>query len=362
MVLRTISSMRIHSILALIFLAINCLSSSGVAKSSSEDKKSKALGVQIKVSVLKDIRQIQPKKDPSLALKVGKSLDEGGGSDGGGNPEEMNTLAYPDEALLPALELAFKKIDKSSYSEKFLDNLKEELAALAQDHKFLLVDSLNIVSSSNTTNYVVSFTGKKYLSLDGITDLEISAPIYLAKKTLNYSVEKLAELVLHETLHHLFIQALAGDEDFISDLAQSLMAESQDVSLERALKYGIYIRQGIIKRSQLAFFLSNLYKKETGKVRENIEERLNEILPPQVQDMSLVELAQFLSDEIYSYNYRKSRDDMHASQVLFAIQKEMKGVEKMSPSDFYCGKKSKVTSWSKARCVDDSQRTLKEIF
>jgi Zn-dependent protease with chaperone function len=140
--------------------------------------------------------------------------DRGGDTAGGGDPLELVAVPYSDtEGLKRAIAIIEKDILKSGYSDEFVDQVLLELNDLAKEKKIRMLPALLILGdNAGPEGYQKPKDANTFIALGGMTDLKSGATIFLAERLLKESSEKLAEVLLHEVIHHIVSHGLSDDE------------------------------------------------------------------------------------------------------------------------------------------------------
>jgi hypothetical protein len=209
-------------------------------------------------------------------LAVSQSTFAGGMDGNGGDPYETYAEAYPDQKKLSdAISLALQKVRDAKYVdgastklEVFLPALSNEIESLAKESKFLYIPLILDPRNSGP----VADKGK-IKALGALTTNAKGSHIYLTGKTLDYSNDQLAKLIIHETLHHFdrFKGYISNsDEIFVEAFAVAIMNGEITKNLNSALSQDFkifrpYIAEGVIDRDQLfwmimASFAQDCYK------------------------------------------------------------------------------------------------------
>lgn len=179
----------------------------------------------------------------------------------GGDPIQVIAKPYPQEAQLnEAIGIAKTKIIAVSYSNDFTARMVTELDALKTAGQYFLLPDIILLGpsggDSETAGYTLPTDANTFISLGGMTETEVGAPVYLAQRVLSYSSEELAGLLAHEVAHHIIAKPLAANEDFVTDLQKSIENGLKTKALERAMTSGIYSDNGsvVAKEFGVAFF------------------------------------------------------------------------------------------------------------
>jgi hypothetical protein len=180
------------------------------------------------------------------------------GTDGhGGDPLEIEAVEYPDSTgLAKAIGTIKAQLLISQYPDAFKQRILAEIESLRIEKKYLLVESLMVVREvTGAEGIALPKDLKTFKSLGALTGDHSGDPIYFSSRVLRYVDAKLAELILHEVAHHLVTPALSEDEEFIVAFAASVTKGTYDVAIDKAIRTGIYVRNGIIPGKQFAEFM-----------------------------------------------------------------------------------------------------------
>lgn len=182
----------------------------------------------------------------------------GGGDPGGGHPLLVKAVSYPDQAgLNRAIALALSRLQASHYPQEFKNQLALEITTLKEADLFRFLPELILLQSlegseleQNKSEEIDIADDMVFTSLGAITWLKPGTAVIFSNRATKYDTEALAELLLHEVIHHVAPISLSKDDTFVEDLAQSIVSGETDADLDLAFKIGTYFRPGMISRDQ----------------------------------------------------------------------------------------------------------------
>ena len=182
---------------------------------------------------LKKILNERPEQSKSeIASPTQLLLAKGGGADagGGGDPERVAVAEYPERnKLAKALKLALEKVNQCRYADIFKILVSDEIQKLAEGNRFKYIPTLFFIDQTNTAKRSGQKSAtEEFGSLGAMTAFQSDAFVYLSTKTLQYTNDQLAKLLLHETLHHILSYSLTTNDDLVEKLALSIFDSSAD--------------------------------------------------------------------------------------------------------------------------------------
>lgn len=190
----------------------------------------------------------------TLIAPVFAGSESGGGSD----PLEIVAKPYSDSVqLLAAIKLAQDKIQASSLKDEYKDSFLSDLNALASSNKFKTLPAMIIMGGGQQDGgYELPADADRFISLGGMTKFEAGAPVYFAERVKEYTVEKLAHLVIHEVFHHILPAGLKNDEKFVELITTAVDSGVEDERIEKAfLVHGFYRKDYISRESFIKAYL-----------------------------------------------------------------------------------------------------------
>jgi hypothetical protein len=155
-----------------------------------------------------------------------------------------------------AIEIVKDKLQVSAYPENFKSRIIAEISALKDADLFRYIPEIIILPSLGNSDTEgggkdVIADDQTFMSLGGMTWLKPNAAVIFSNRAKQYTAEDLAELLLHEVIHHVVSNSLSRDEDFVEELAGSIISGQKNSKLEQALQIGAYFRQELISADQL---------------------------------------------------------------------------------------------------------------
>jgi hypothetical protein len=183
-----------------------------------------------------DLQKLRQKN--SEQTQVGSSTAEssassiensaGGFNGGGGDPRLIKAISYPDLAGLDrAIELVQTSLTSSQYSDEFKGRINDEILSLKNCDKFKMLPYLIILGPGmGPEGYALPNDAGSFIALGATTDFKIGATVFMAERLQKYNTEDLANVILHEAIHHVMPLALSEDEDFVRDLSNSIISKA----------------------------------------------------------------------------------------------------------------------------------------
>jgi hypothetical protein len=264
----------------------------------------------------------------TIALTAFNTLPALAGVDsGGGDPLAISAIDFSDQDLLnSAISEASNRVQNSSYDSVLKDSIQQEIAKLRDNRKFLLLPSLIILSQENAPEgYTVPTDIRSFLALGGMTAPKKDAPIYFAERVLNYSTEKMTELLLHEVLHHVLPEGLTEDETFVTDLAANFFTDESDKnqSLALALETGVYPRSEYISFKQVLHFIRPFifYTNNNDNSDFDFEKRIQKNFPRNIATSSVsgfIANVAYATSAQYGGNSDPIKIDTHRGLAVLA--------------------------------------------
>lgn len=178
----------------------------------------------------------------AAALVLTPILSKAGDSDHGGDPQVVVPVTFPDaKKLESAIQLLSANLTSGNYDEAFSANFLKEMTTLFSQNKFLLVPDNGIFlgADRHQGDY------EDLMSLGAMTKSEIGAEVYFAQRTVNYSVQKIAEVIAQEIPHHIVAKPLGADEEFVNLLGTLLAHGIYDAKINQALERGARVSSSI---------------------------------------------------------------------------------------------------------------------
>ena len=166
-------------------------------------------------------------------------MAKGGGADagGGGDAERVAVEEYPERVrLVKSIELVIEKVNTCHYADVFKILVRDEIQKLAEGNKFKYIPTLFFIDQVSAAKQSGQKSAtEEFGSLGAMTPFQSDAFVYLSAKTLKYSNEQLAKLLLHETLHHILSYSLTTNDDLVEKLALSIFDSSADRMISEKL-------------------------------------------------------------------------------------------------------------------------------
>lgn len=302
---------------------------------------------------------------------------EGAGGHGG-DPFEVYAETYPDQTKLDAgLTRALTVVTSSVLPASLKNEIAGEISTLRAASKFLYLESLLVVQVEAPDTYRIPTDLRTFTALGGMTSHERGSPVYLSKRTLGYTTDEFARLVIHEVLHHVLEDTLAESEPFINALASDLWATGGgNERIIRALENGFYVAPGapidIAKmfrsRAWADVWLKwcnrgGLFGWRPGvescssRIR-SLSHNLERAIGPDASEMTLLSLVRELSKAVYSTGVYEGRQPVYDRNVLYFVVRsaELSGLPR--PNHGYC--RVRVRAFSS--CPVDKLYKVKDFF
>lgn len=280
---------------------------------------------------------------------------EGAGGHGG-DPFEVYAESYPDQTKLDAgLTRALTVVTSSVLPASLKNEIVGEISTLRAASKFLYLESLLVVQVEAPDTYRIPTDLRTFTALGGMTSHERGSPVYLSKRTLAYTTDEFARLVIHEVLHHVLEDTLAESETYINALVSDLWATGGGSErITKALENGFYVAPGApidiarMFRSRYWFdvWMKWCNRKDVLGWRPGVEscssrirylsDNLQRAIGSDASEMTLLELVRELSRAIYSTGVYKRRQLVYDTNVLGFVTRsaELSGLPK--PTHGYC--------------------------
>lgn len=179
-----------------------------------------------------------------LASVQSASAAEGAGGHGG-DPFITQAEVYPDSAKLNrSVVILRQKLVATDLQEQLKQRMLAVLDGLVSNKRMLYLDSIILIESESSDTYKLPQDLHSFRSLGAMTSLVAGSPIYLSKKTLSYSDDKLAQILTHELLHQTLESLLASDERFIDDLVAKIWSPQSLKRMNQFIAEEVYIVPG----------------------------------------------------------------------------------------------------------------------
>ena len=183
-------------------------------------------------------------------------------SDGGGHPLLVIAQPYPRP---DQLDRAFKRVIQAIYQSNAPESLRAavivEYDTLRSQDKFKLLPEILIVTSG-PEGHIKPSDPTHFISLGGMTANQAGAHVFFSQRVTDYDDDKLADLILHEILHHVLPIRAAEDEAFVHTLAGTILNGRIDHRQQVAIRTGIVMRDGYISGHGLARWLALNFKRQ----------------------------------------------------------------------------------------------------
>ncbi len=174
---------------------------------------------------------------------------------GGGDPFLVNAQPFPDpQKLEQSVESVKAIVQASNLSASTKVAIVSEINYLQEQDKFLYLESIILLGSDAPEGYTIPTDAGKFLGLGAMTAKEKGSNVYFSSRSLNHSSEKFSKLLLHEVLHHILLDGLSSDEDFIERLSSEIMSGNISPEMLNAVRTHIWMRPGYIASAQLFDF------------------------------------------------------------------------------------------------------------
>lgn len=245
-----------------------------------------------------------------LLLSFSAVANDKGGN--GAEPFETYAKDFPEpEKLEAAIHLAREKISSVKMSEILQKHLLDDLSDLVEKKKFRFLDNIVIITNAESS-YQMPRDYNSFIGLGAMTGSRPGNAIYFSGKSLEFDVEKLAKVIIHELLHHVLALPLSHDEKFVEDFATGIMEGAVSPRLEYGYRRFFYPRTGMVLRKQLLYSVASLYYVRT----------YNDLGLACQEDLDCFEDAMERFDEKYfgklPENLAKSRaDDVYSALLAF---------------------------------------------
>jgi len=193
------------------------------------------------------------KSESKMNLKGLEEVD-GGGDAGGGDSIAIEAISYPDvTALRQALDVAQRKLQASAYPEEFKKEILAEMKELeaADEYRYLPEIIIFPVRKGELQDDDMPTDSHTFKSLGGLTWYSLGSTVIFSKRVTQYTSDEFAALLLHEVIHHILPMALSKDDDFVTELAKSIVSGQHKPRLAQALQLKAYFRPAMISRDQL---------------------------------------------------------------------------------------------------------------
>lgn len=202
---------------------------------------------------------------------VGLSAREGAGGHGG-DPYEIYAVAFPDSAKLETgIEKVTAKVIASRAPESLKNEILTELANLQRNNRFLFLDQIIIMGSTEGGNAPADL--QRFIGLGAMTGGNKGDAVYFSRRSLQHSPDAFAQLLLHEIIHHVVKPGLSYDEVFVDELTVTIMqGRAFSRILQAALEWDIHFRPGFLSTAQVVDTIWT--DRMPGEVRSHVVKQL----------------------------------------------------------------------------------------
>lgn len=191
-------------------------------------------------------------------------------SDGGADPLLTHAKQHAKPAQLARAEqmiaTAFARMP-SEY-DPLKDKVFSELNLLRSTKKIVTLPALIILGNykdSEAENddeeegYDKPANENDFYALGAWTRFKIGAPIVFAERTLDYGDAQVAEILLHEILHHVLPKGSMRNEVFLKDVTTAILSGRVSSAHRAGLLFGLVVRNQLVsRRSIVHWMLPNL--------------------------------------------------------------------------------------------------------
>lgn len=224
-------------------------------------------------------------------------------SDGGADPLLIVAKPYPDLAGLDrateTIRAALARHDlPSAFDDAFGTRILAEIASLRRQGKFLtLPDLIILMPGAGPEGYVLPTDATWFVSLGAMTRSNLGAHVFFAERVLSYPTAKLANLLLHEILHHVLPVDAAQNERFVEDLTDTLLLRAPNQAHRLAMRAGMVVTETSVSSRALAHWMAEGFVDPRDlegsnrttwiEYRESLEGALAKALPPTIETLTV---------------------------------------------------------------------------
>lgn len=170
----------------------------------------------------------------------------GTGDGGGADPIIINSVPYKNkEQLSKAIDIVRSSLSKSEYAPETMAKLGSRLEKLIANEGFQSIPDVIILTSGQWKGYKIPKEEHQFLTLGCFNKND---NVYCMERVLSYAPEKLAEIVVHETLHMELNSTFAQNEKLIVPLSESIVGNTYKPNLNLALTNGVFIDEHFVER------------------------------------------------------------------------------------------------------------------
>ncbi len=194
------------------------------------------------------------------------SYAESGTKGNGADPYKFISKDFPIPAKIEkAIELIEVKLDEVTLPEELKLKVREELHSLYKDNKFrYLGNTIILPGTGYQYGHEVPSEDGEFLGLGAFTLPEVGAMIHLTERTLQYDESHFAEIILHETFHHILSVFLRTDELFTEKITKEIWQNGISNFTTKSLTLGYYIPKEKITKTRFIQALSlQIYKNKS---------------------------------------------------------------------------------------------------
>ena len=187
---------------------------------------------------------------------------------GGGDPLSIIAQNFNDPSKLEDVyRLVDSKLSNSVLLPQMQNDIKAELRKLIDTDKFKVLPALILFGNESLSeSYPTPETEGEFVSLGGMTKFKSEVVVYLSKRVESYKQQKLANLILHETLHHVLSKGLTEDEVFVNKMAEAILSNknieeiNNSLNLKGDYRKDYFSSRGLIDMTDIPDRLAHTFK------------------------------------------------------------------------------------------------------